>query len=74
VAPFGECYSAPRNVLVPSEDRALCKDAGVMATSGPSWNTDQGVAQRRECAGDKPLRVVKANAGGSPHGRTTDRS
>jgi hypothetical protein len=24
VAPFGECYSAPRNVLVPSEDRATC--------------------------------------------------
>jgi hypothetical protein len=23
VAPFGECYSAPRNVLVPSEDRAF---------------------------------------------------
>jgi 2-oxoisovalerate dehydrogenase E2 component (dihydrolipoyl transacylase) len=37
-SPSGECYSAPRNVLVPSEDRALCKDAGVMATSGPSFS------------------------------------
>jgi len=46
----------------------LCsKDAGIMAISGPSCNTDQGVDQSRKCLGMfKPLRGMKVNVGGTP--------
>eukprot|EP00619_Florenciella_sp_RCC1007_P005543 CAMPEP_0205913744 /NCGR_PEP_ID=MMETSP1325-20131115/6749_1 /ASSEMBLY_ACC=CAM_ASM_000708 /TAXON_ID=236786 /ORGANISM="Florenciella sp., Strain RCC1007" /LENGTH=66 /DNA_ID=CAMNT_0053280669 /DNA_START=150 /DNA_END=351 /DNA_ORIENTATION=- len=48
------------------------KDAGVMVTGDPSWNTDQGVKHWGECLGAKPAREMKVNAGESFGASPTD--